>query len=270
MHRLRILSLLYAFAGSLAIAQQPSSRQPPAQAKPVYPYTHGFLASLNSDAQYACAFAGTATAQLTAAMANIPRTGGQVDSFCLSGPQIISSNIWSGFTKNIIWWLGTSAFIVNANATIPSNVEICYGPGGSIAAGVSFTLVNNASPCLGAGPPPPSNLARTCKISLGDGLDTIPAGTYPITLQCRNDTGAAITITSIHCAADNGGTSTCDAGNNLAADFLTSPIALGTANTFLPGTQTTTVTVLANQWVNATFVADGFSKMISLDISGTL
>ncbi len=151
MHRLRILFLLYALGACLAIAQKPAPKQPPPQAKPVYPYTHGFLASLNGDVQYACAFAGTPAQQLTAAMSSIPPTGGQLDSFCLSGPQAISSNIWTGFTKDIVWWLGTSAFTVNANATIPSNIEICYGPGGSIAAGATFTLVNNASPCLGGG-----------------------------------------------------------------------------------------------------------------------
>lgn len=271
MRRLRILFLLYALGASLAFAQHPSSKQPPAQAKPVYPYTHGYLASLNDDVQYACAFAGTATQQLTAAMANIPRTGGQLDSFCLSGPQTISANIWAGFSKRIIWWLGTSAYTVNANATIPSNVEICAGPGGSITAGATFTLTNNSSPCLGGGGgPTPQQLARTCKISLGDGMNTIPAGTYPVSLQCKNDTGATITMTVISCAADNAGASTCDVANNSATDFLTGPITLSTANTFTAGTQSATVTVAADEWVNATFVADGVSKIISLDITGTL
>ena len=84
-----------------------------------------------------------------AAMSSIPPTGGQLDSFCLSGPQTISQNIWAGFTKNIVWWIGTNVFTVNSNATIPSNVQICYGPGGSIVAGIGFTLTNNSAPCLG-------------------------------------------------------------------------------------------------------------------------
>jgi hypothetical protein len=114
-----------------------------------------------------------------------------------------------------------------------------------------------------------ASLVRSCSISLGDGVNPIPAGTYPVSFQCKNDTGATITVTGIQCATNNAGATTCDVATNAPSNLLTGPITSSTGK-WVAGTQSSTTTITSGQWLTATFVADGTSTIISLDVAGTL
>ena len=130
-------------------------------------------------------------------------------------------------------------------------------------------ITSSGASCAPAVSLPPASQVRSCQISLGDGLNAIPAGTYPIDFQCKNDTGATITVSEIKCATDNAGTSTCMAATNAPSNLL-SAVITGTTGTWVTGTQSATTTVTNGQWLKATFVSDGMSKLISLDVKGTL
>ena len=108
----------------------------------------------------------------------------------------------------------------------------------------------------------------SCQISLGDGLNAIGAGTYPVAFQCLNDTGATITVTGINCATDNAGTTTCDVATN-APNSLLNAVITGNTGTWVAGAQSGTTTITAGQWLKGTFVADGTTKIVTIDIAGT-
>lgn len=117
------------------------------------PYGEGYFQSLNNSTTYPCGIGAPGVTQTTQIQGAFQQTafsgGGATDLTCYPGPITITQDIFSPISANIIIWGGEHAITVNANATIPSNFEICFGPGGSIAAGVGFTLTNHASSCLG-------------------------------------------------------------------------------------------------------------------------
>jgi len=116
---------------------------------PTYPYTHAFDSSLNTTTQFACAYGSNPTLALGAALAALPITGGVVDTTCWQAPQTLTADVFSPVTVNVILYVGTT-ITVNANAAIPSNFIIVYGPGGSIAAGPGFTITSQATPIRSA------------------------------------------------------------------------------------------------------------------------
>jgi VCBS repeat-containing protein len=105
----------------------------------------------------------------------------------------------------------------------------------------------------------------SCQPGLGDGVNAIPAATYPTT-TCRNDTGYTWTITAITCMTDTG-TSTCSATNGAGTALLTS--AITGSNTYAAGTQSTTTTIASGDFIKVSFGVDGTTKQISIDIAGT-
>jgi hypothetical protein len=109
------------------------------------------------------------------------------------------------------------------------------------------------------------SLPLSCQPGIGDGLNAITAGTY-LTTTCRNETGQTWTITSIKCVADSG-SSTCNVTNGAGTGLLTGAIT-GTS-TYATGTQSGTTTISPNDYLKITFVADGSSKQIGIDVSGT-
>ncbi len=115
---------------------------------------------------------------------------------------------------------------------------------------------------------PATDKVRSCTVSLGDGLNAVPAGTYPLLGQCKNDTGATLTLSGLKCLSDNNGTTSCNAADSAANGLLTG--AVTATNAFATGTQSATTTIATGVWINVTFIADGTSKVISLDIVGTL
>lgn len=108
-------------------------------------------------------------------------------------------------------------------------------------------------------------LSLSCQPGIGDGLNAIAAGTY-LTTSCRNETGQTWTITAIRCVADSG-SSTCNVTNGSGTGLLTAAIT-GTS-TYANGTQSGTVTISSGDYLKITFVADGTSKQIGIDVAGT-
>src|SRR5665213_453219 len=91
---------------------------------------------------------------------------------------------------------------------------------------------------------------------LGDGLNTIAAGTY-LQFACVNDSGVTVTILGIHCWTDNAGTSSLNAANNAGTSLLTGAVTCNNTKTGggAAGTQSATVTLAAGDAINFTFVA---------------
>lgn len=149
--RIKLIFLLAVFAASLS----PVRSQNPL-------YTDAWLNSVNRTWVAPCGGPGaTTTDQIKNIFINLKQSsGGTLDLNCYQNDQTITADIFSTVTQPIIMFLPEHAVTVNANSTIGSNFMICSGPGGSIAAGLGFTLTNNAQPCFGAAatlPGPPLN-----------------------------------------------------------------------------------------------------------------
>lgn len=104
----------------------------------------------------------------------------------------------------------------------------------------------------------------SCQPGLGDGFDAITAGTYPQT-TCRNETGFTWNLTSIKCVEDTGA-STCNATNGSGTGLLTAAVA--GSPSYANGTQSATTTIAPGDYIKVTFVADGTSKQIGIDLAG--
>lgn len=104
----------------------------------------------------------------------------------------------------------------------------------------------------------------SCQPGLGDGYDVIPAGTY-LTTTCRNETGHTWIITSIKCIED-AGASTCNATNGSGTALLSA--AITGSSTYTTGTQGSTTTIASGDYVKVTFVSDGTSHQIGIDMAG--
>ena len=110
----------------------------------------------------------------------------------------------------------------------------------------------------------------TCETGLGDGLNSIPAGTY-LQFFCVNRTGVTWTLTNLRCWTDNNGTSTMQAANNAATNLLTSAVTCNNtkASGGAAGTQSGTTTLADGDAVSFTFVADGTTKQTTWTVTGT-
>jgi len=95
-----------------------------------------------------CGFGGaSAGADILSAINSLPSTGGTVDCRCQSGSQVISSDIFSGITKNVHLIFGTATYSVTASLNVPANVALTFTRGGSLvpADGVTITIKGNLS-----------------------------------------------------------------------------------------------------------------------------
>jgi hypothetical protein len=168
-----------------------------------------------------------------------------------------STSAYSAPTRNSTADASFGGKLITANNTLDDGLA-----NGSISGNLSVTGTVSSSKSAALA-------VRSCSISLGDGMNAIPVGSYPINFQCKNDTGATITVTGISCATDNAGSTTCDVATNAPSDLLTGAITSNTG-TWVAGTQSSTTTITNGQWLKATFVSDGVSTIISLDVAGTL
>lgn len=111
-----------------------------------------------------------------------------------------------------------------------------------------------------------TTIKRSCQPGLGDGLNAIAAGTYPI-MGCYNGFGSTWTITALKCFSDNNGTTTLDVKNGAGVSLLTGVITC--SNTFAAGTQSATTTIVTTDYIKVTIVGDGTSKNVHAVIDGT-
>ena len=128
----------------LAALPQPSAAQG---------YTDAFLTSINYNTTFPC---GGSAPDPTTQVQNALQTaahynGGVTDLTCYQQAITLTADIFSPITKNILLYLPEHVITINANTTIPSNFMICAPPGGSIAAGVGFTLTDNSTHCFNSG-----------------------------------------------------------------------------------------------------------------------
>ncbi|MBZ5623163.1 MAG: hypothetical protein LAQ69_31250 [Acidobacteriia bacterium] len=113
---------------------------------------------------------------------------------------------------------------------------------------------------------PATTRVISCQPGWGDGLNAIPAGTYPLS-ECLNEFGATWTITAIKCYTDNNGASTLRVQNGASVDLLTIPVTC--SNSWAVGTQSGTTTIAAGDFAKFSFVSDGASKQATYVITGT-
>ena len=111
-----------------------------------------------------------------------------------------------------------------------------------------------------------TTLKRSCQPGLGDGLNAIAVGSYPI-MCCYNGFGSTWTITGTKCFSDNNGTTTLDVKNGAGVSLLTGVITCST--TFAAGTQSATTTIVSTDYAKITIVGDGTSKNVHAVIDGT-
>jgi hypothetical protein len=135
-------SFLFLILAAAGLASVPAAR---AQG-----YTDALLTSINANTDFPCGNdGGTATANIQRSLQAAQHNGGgTVDLTCYQGAITLTGDIFSPITAKILFYLPEHAVTVNANATIPANIELCGGPGASIAAGVGFTLTNHATACF--------------------------------------------------------------------------------------------------------------------------
>lgn len=87
-----------------------------------------------------------AGAKILAAINGLPSTGGVVDATSLSGSQAISTDIFSGITKDSTVLLGASDFTVTVGLTIPANVHL-VGLGPTLTT-LTFSGLGASTDCI--------------------------------------------------------------------------------------------------------------------------
>lgn len=151
--------------------------------------------------------------------------------------------------------LGTPASGVATNLT---------GTAAGLTAGTVTTNANLTGPVTSVGNA--TTLKRSCQPGLGDGLNAVAAGTYPM-MGCYNGFGSTWTITAIKCYSDNNGTTTLDVKNGAGTSLLTGVITCTTS--FAAGTQSGTTTIASADVAKIVIVTDGTSKNVHAVIDGT-
>lgn len=105
---------------------------------------------------------------------------------------------------------------------------------------------------------------------IGDGLNAITAGTYPM-VACKNTTGVTVTLSGVSCYSNNAGSTTL-----AIADYNSSGTLVGTvaaaftcANPYANGTFGSQTTMSSGDYLLFTMVADGTTKTTSYEIHGS-
>lgn len=115
-------------------------------------WTDAFLNSINRTWQAPCGTFGAATSQIANSLASLTQyQGGTLDLDCYQEAVSITADVFSPISVPVTVFLPAHTVTVNANATIPHNFMICSISGGSIVAGVGYTLTNNAQSCFNGG-----------------------------------------------------------------------------------------------------------------------
>jgi hypothetical protein len=80
--------------------------------------------------------------KIAACITSLPSSGGTADARGFEGTQTIASNIFSGVTKPLVLWFGSTTYTVDTSLTVPSNVTLVFSQGSilSINSGVTLTI----------------------------------------------------------------------------------------------------------------------------------
>jgi hypothetical protein len=103
-------------------------------------FTTKSLDGVKLASQYSGANAG---AQIAAAIADVPSSGGILRHTSTGGTEAISSDIFSGITKPVYLELGGATYTVSANMTVPANVTISFAGGAKLSVNSGITLTYN-------------------------------------------------------------------------------------------------------------------------------
>jgi hypothetical protein len=163
--------------------------------KPTYPWVSQYLTTLNGNTRYPCGLNGAnAGAQISTAITLLQPTGGVVDARCYQGPQVISTDIFSAVTKNVVLILPNSTITINATVTIPANFTIYYSASSVLTPGGGHTLTDNSQVLTVGGPNISGygiNLARAQR----------PPGSYAYLVGIADNGGASSGLMSSSGAA---------------------------------------------------------------------
>jgi len=175
-----------------------------------------------------------------------------------------SSSGLSGMTASQVPIAATASTVTSSKAIQGTDTNLLSS--GTIS-GTGATLCTDAnggattSGCSSAG-----TRAWQCQPGIGDGVNVIPAATYPQTV-CMNTTGSTVTLTGFSCFSDDNGTSTVNVTNGSNTGLLTGAITCTTS--FAAGTQSGTTTLANGDYLKFSFVADGVTKQSTWVAKGT-
>lgn len=182
-------------------------------------------------------------------------------------------------TAHVIDWL-SGVTLSSGNMNVTGSVTAGSGASGhyvfiasgtpptGLGSGVVYSTTSGGAPVISYNGGTTYTPLRpwSCQPGLGDGTNAITAATYHTT-TCRNETGQTITLTAIRCYSDNNGGSTCNVTNSSSTALLTG--AVTATNSYANGTQSSTVTLASGDYLLITYVADGTSKQIGIDVVGS-
>lgn len=97
--------------------------------------------------QFSTAGASTTT-KIGACLTNLPSTGGIADNSGFEGSHTITSDVFSGVTKNVHFVIGAATLASNVNIVVPANVTLDFSQGGVLSPAVGTTLTING-PIIG-------------------------------------------------------------------------------------------------------------------------
>ena len=268
--------------GDVAAGPGSGSQAATVQGLESVPFCTGFTPTNGQAVQYTTTSSPnpcyTAVTSITGVTASSPctSTGGTNPNIACptatsSQTGLLLSSDWSTFNGKQAA-LGYTPAHSGANSDITSLAGLTTplptsegGTGG--AGGTGYAYGNGSSPFSYSTTIPSSSLTipMSCQPGLGDGLNAIPAGTY-LQTTCRNETGQVWTLTVIRCVADSG-SSTCNVTDSEGDPLLTGAIT-GTS-TYASGTIGGTTIIGAGDYLEITFVTDGTTKQIGIDVAGT-
>lgn len=163
----------------------------------------------------------------------------------------------------------TCATCVVSAASLTSNQIVAGSGGGQGVSSANLSGAISTAGTLTTTMNGPYNIV-TCTAGFGDGTNAMAAATY-LQFNCPNLSGVTRTITAIKCWTDNAGSSTLAAANNAGTALLTGAVTCNATKSSAgaAGTQSGTTTIVNNDALSFTFVADGTSKQALFTVTFT-
>lgn len=217
----------------------------------------------------------SATSLATSAASPLLLTNGQLVTVALTSQTVGGAtltipdfaNVADEFTfKTKAQTMSNKTFVAPALGTPASGVMTnVSGTAANLTAGTVTTNANLTGGVTSAGNA--VTLKRSCQPGLGDGLNAIASGTYPV-MGCLNDFGSTWTVTGIKCYADAAGATVTIVANSAASNLLSGTLTCGTGS-FAAGSQSGTTTIASADYVKITMTSNGTPKNIQVVVTGT-